>query len=136
MDITRIDTYDDERFSQKVLNQHGAYLISGDPYEIEIINTTEAVVRGNDSGVYPDLIEYFRFHAPHIIRFSDEYGKQIVSYPSPEIIDVEIDKIQPSQFFIDEEKLDAIRSFANDREDIIVQVLPWNDRFICKGGHK
>ena len=37
MDITRIDTYNDERFSRTVLIQHGAYLISDDPYEIEII---------------------------------------------------------------------------------------------------
>ncbi len=135
MDITRIDTYNDERFSRTVLIQHGAYLISGDPYEIEIISPTDAIVRGNDTGVYPELIEYFRFHSPQIYRFFNENGDHIASYPAPEIIDIELDNIQPSQFFIDEEKLDAIRSFINDPEDIIIQVTPWNDRFISLDGH-
>jgi hypothetical protein len=135
MDITRIDTYNDERFSRTVLIQHGAYLISDDPYEIEIISPTDAIVRGNDTGVYPELIEYFRFHSPQIYRFFNENGDHIASYPAPEIIDIELDNIQPSQFFIDEEKLDAIRSFINDPEDIIIQVTPWNDRFISLDGH-
>ena len=135
MDITRIDTYNEERFSRTVLIQHGAYLISDDPYEIEIISPTDAIVRGNDTGVYPELIEYFRFHSPQIYRFFNENGDHIASYPAPEIIDIELDNIQPSQFFIDEEKLDAIRSFINDPEDIIIQVTPWNDRFISLDGH-
>lgn len=135
MDITRIDTYNDERFSKTVLNQHGAYLISGDPYEIEIISPKDAIVRGSDPGVYPELIEYFRFHAPQIFRFFNDTGDHIASYSAPEIIDIELDNIQPSQFFIDEEKLDAVRSFINDPEDIIIQVIPWNDRFISLDGH-
>ena len=46
MDITRINAYADKRFSQTVLNQHGAYIVDDEPYEIEIISNNIAVVRG------------------------------------------------------------------------------------------
>ena len=135
MDIQRIDNYTDTRFSKTVLEQHGAYLIDGEPYEIEITGPAEAVVRGKDPAAYAELIEEFRFHAPHIVRFFDDTGSPLAEYPVPEIIDVEIDRVQPSQFFVDEEKLAAIRSFIHQPEDVIIQVLPWNDRFISLDGH-
>ena len=45
------------------------------------------------------------------------------------------DRIQPSQFFIDEEKLRAVSTFVHRPEDIVIQVLPWGDRFISLDGH-
>ena len=74
MDITRIDSYYDNRFSQNVLNQHGAYVIEDEPYEIEIISKDSAVIRGKEPSLYAELIEQFRFHAPHICRFLDDSG--------------------------------------------------------------
>ena len=41
MNIKRINTYDDKRFSQKVLNQHGCFLVEEEPYEVEIISDFE-----------------------------------------------------------------------------------------------
>lgn len=135
MDIQRIDNYTDSRFSKTVLAQHGAYLIDGKPYEIEITGPAAATVRGKDPAVYAELIEEFRFHAPHIVRFSDAAGSLLAEYPLPEIIEVEPDRIQPSQFFVDEEKLAAIRTFIRKPEDVVIQVLPWNGRFISLDGH-
>lgn len=135
MDITRIDTYDDNRFSQKVLNQHGAYIIEDEPYEIEIISKDSAMIRGKDISVYGELIEQFRFHAPHICRFLDTTGAVVKEYHTEEAITIKLEDIQPSQFFIDKEKLEAVKSFVNCEEDIIVQVIRWNDRFIALDGH-
>ncbi|MBR5961993.1 MAG: hypothetical protein IKZ98_13500 [Clostridia bacterium] len=135
MDIQRIDAYTDSRFSKTVLEQHGAYLIDSDPYEIEITGSADAIIRGKDPAAYPELIEEFRFHAPHIIRFSDETGALLAEYPVPEIIEVSLDRIQPSQFFVDEEKLAAIRTFIHKPEDVVIQVLPWNGRYISLDGH-
>ena len=45
------------------------------------------------------------------------------------------DNIQPSQFFVDEEKLAAVRSFIHQPEDVIIQVIPCGDRFISLDGH-
>ena len=135
MDITRINAYADKRFSQTVLNQHGAYIVDDEPYEIEIISNNIAVVRGKNRSAYEELIEEFRYHAPHVCRFLDGTGTVIKEYPSAEEAWIEVSNIQPSQFYVDEDKLEAIKSFINKEEDIVVQVIPWNDRFISLDGH-
>lgn len=38
MNIQRVNTYHDHRFSQRVLNQHGCFLADNQPIEIEIIS--------------------------------------------------------------------------------------------------
>ena len=48
MDIQRIDDYTDRRFSKTVLNQHGAYLVDNEPYQVEITDAASAVLYGND----------------------------------------------------------------------------------------
>ena len=135
MDITRIDSYYDNRFSQNVLNQHGAYVIEDEPYEIEIISKDSAVIRGKEPSLYAELIEQFRFHAPHICRFLDDSGAIVKKYPVEDKIKIKLEDIQPSQFFIDKDKLDAVKSFVNCEDDIIIQVIKWNDRFIALDGH-
>lgn len=135
MEIKRIDHYTDERFSRSVLYQHGAYLIDEEPYEIEIIGPEEATVRGKDPNLYRELIETFRFHAPHIVRFYDQEHAVIAKYPAPDLLEIELDKIQPSQFYIDEEKLEAVETFIRDPEDIVIQLIPYGDRFISLDGH-
>lgn len=60
MDIKRMDTYHDSRFSQNVLRQHGGFLVDGDPYEVEIISDREAVITGANPALYPAVIDAFR----------------------------------------------------------------------------
>ena len=135
MEITRINSYDDKRFSQIVLNQHGAYLVDDEPYEIEIVSKDTALVSGKNHSVYEELIEEFRYHAPQICKFLDDAGAVIKDYPVAAETWIELSNIQPSQFYVDEDKLEAIKSFINTEEDIVVQVIPWDDRFISLDGH-
>lgn len=135
MKIERINSYQDKRFSSHVLAQHGAYLVDGKPYEIEIIEPDTAIVRGDDSKIFPALIERFSFHAPHILKFYDMNGIIVFEYPQPEMISLELRKIQPSQFYIDNTKLEAIRSFIRKPGDIFIQVLAHDGDYICLDGH-
>ena len=135
MEIERIDSYVDDRFSKKALLQHGAYLIDDEPYEIVIVSDNKAIVYGNKPEKYEALIEQFRYHAPHITNFVDEKGKAITNISEVEVVDIALDLIQPSQFFVDEQKLEAVSSFINKPEDVIVQVVPWEDRYISMDGH-
>ncbi|MBQ7492557.1 MAG: hypothetical protein IJT76_08255 [Clostridia bacterium] len=135
MDIQRIDAYSDDRFSQTVLNQHGAYWIAGNPYEIEIVGRDTAIVRGADPAAFRELIETFRFHAPHITRYLDQRGERLAEYDRVELLTVGLDGIQPSQFFVDEEKLRAVKTFVHHADDIVIQVLPWEGRFVSLDGH-
>ena len=135
MDIKRVDGYDNKEFSQNALLQHGCYTICGKPYEVEITSASSAVVRGENSENYLELIEYFRFHAPHICLFYNEGGDLIAEYSRPQFFEISLAKIQPSQFYIDIEKLNAVRTFIKSKRDIVIQVIPWGERYIALDGH-
>ena len=119
MNIKRIDGYTDSRFSQTALNQHGAYLIDNDPYQVEITDFSSAVICGKNPSLYKALIEEFRFHAPHIFKFYDAHARLIAEYPAPALFDLPLESIQPSQFYVDEEKLKAVQTFICKPEDIV-----------------
>lgn len=135
VNIRRINSYDDVRFSKKVLLQHGAYLMEDVPYEVEIIGPETAVVRGAKPEHYARLIETFLFHAPHIFTFVDEEGTVLFERNRSEVISVRLDDIQPSQFFVDERKLSAVRTFIREAEDIVIQVMPYENGYISLDGH-
>ena len=135
MEIKRINTYDDNRFSQTVLHQHGCFLVDGKPYEVEIISDYEAVISGEDQHGYAEIIEEFRFYTPHITLFYNRDGQIVKEYPRAPLLTLCLDQIQPSQFFVDEEKIAAISAFIHKPQDIIIQVLPNEDRFISLDGH-
>lgn len=135
MRIKRIDSYSDDRFSKTALNQHGAYLIDNEPYQIEITDVASAVICGKDPAIYKTLMEEFRFHAPHIFKFYDPCARLIAEYPAPILFDLPLESVQPSQFYVDEEKLKVVRTFICKAEDIVVQVIPYGDRFISLDGH-
>lgn len=135
LEIERMNIYRDGRFSQEALLQHGAYLVDGEPYELLITSKTEAMVIGKDTSKYEALIEEFRYHAPHITRFVDAYKNVIQEFQEEELIEVALQDIQPSQFFVDQDKLDAILTFIKAPEDVIVQVMRWQDRYISMDGH-
>lgn len=135
MKIKRINTYHDPRFSQTALNQHGCFLAEDEPYEIEILSDHEAVIRGREEAVFPAVIEEFRFYAPHITVFYDERRKIVSHFPPVRLLDLSLKEIQPSQFFVDEEKVAAVSTFVSCGEDIIIQVLRHGDRYISLDGH-
>ena len=135
MEIKRINTHEDDRFSKKVLLQHGCFFVDGTPYEVEIISDSEAVIRGENPAVYPAVIEKFRFYTPHIAKFFDEAGSLIKEFPQAQVLTIPLEQIQPSQFFVDEDKIAAISTFIHNPQDIIIQVLPNEDRFISLDGH-
>ena len=135
MKIVRVDDYKDGRFSQKVLYQHGCFLVDDAPYEVEIISDHEAIVKGDNKKIYSLLIEEFRFYTPHITIFYDEKEKVIKEYPKVDLIPIDINEIQPSQFYVDKEKINAISGFIEKQEDIIIQVCRKDGMYISVDGH-
>ena len=43
--------------------------------------------------------------------------------------------MQPSQFYVRAEKLKAVQTFIGKPEDVVVQVIPYGDRFVSLDGH-
>ncbi len=135
MNIKRIDSYSDTRFSRKVLEQHGAFLCDGEPYEVEIISQREALIRGAVPDYYTAVIDEFRFFAEHISSFIDESGGAVAQFPQVKLFDVEIRDIQPSQFYIDEDKLCAVSNFIHSSEDVVIPLIRWEGRWLSLDGH-
>lgn len=102
---------------------------------MEIISEREAVIRGREAAVYPEVIEEFRFYTPHITVFYDEMRNIVQEYPPARLLTVPLKDIQPSQFYVDEDKVAAIRDFIRTGEDIIIQVLRQGSRYISLDGH-
>ena len=135
MRIDRINTYDDNRFSQEALYQHGCYIVDSDvPVEIKIISQTEAIIKGEEA-YFDEVIEEFRFNAGHITNFYDESGKFIKKFKEVEVFKLDLDKIQPIQFFIDSDKLEAVKSFVNREEDVIIPVTKREGTYASLDGH-
>lgn len=135
MEIQRINTYNDKRFSQKVLHQHGGFLAEAQPFSVEIISVFEAVISGEPKEYYPQIIEEFRFYAEHISTFYDEKGDLVAEFPKVELFDVDLKDIQPSQFYADEEKVQAVSSFIHGSEDIIIPLMKYGRRYLSLDGH-
>ncbi|MGN0166621.1 MAG: hypothetical protein ACI4AB_01140 [Acetatifactor sp.] len=138
MEIERIDSYEDARFDEEVLKQHGAFLVDGQyPCSFRIVDERTAVVGYHDCEKLEELIEEFRFFAEHITCFLDEQGNLLKEYPRVEIFDLELSRIQPSQFFVDEEKLKAVTSFVRVPEDVVIPVtrMENTNRYISQDGH-
>lgn len=115
MKVVRINSYQDKRFSPKVLNQHGAFLVD-DTYSCEfgIIDDDTAIIKYHDLNNIDIIIDKFRFYAEHPI----------------EQMWIEISKIQPSQFYISKDKV-----IINNESDVIIPLIKFNDRYISLDGH-
>lgn len=135
MSISRINTYDDKRFSQEALNQHGCYIANGDvPIEIKIISQSEAIIIGDDA-YFDEVIDEFRFNAEHITKFYDESGQIVKQFKDVELFKLDLDKIQPIQFFVDRDKLEAVKSFVASEEDVIIPIAKHDGTYVSLDGH-
>lgn len=134
-EIKRVDTYNDNRFSPISRIQHGCFLADGQPYELEIISETEAIIRGKEKTKYSAVIDEFRFYSPHICKFYDSDYNIVKKFPSVNIFGIPLEKIQPSQFYVDKDKIEAVSRFIHKADDIIIPVMPYGDRYISLDGH-
>lgn len=133
MDIQRIDSYTDPRFSREVLYQHGAFLADGAPWAFRVISGHEAVVSAGEikEEILPEVVENFRFYARHITTFYDEGGRCLLRLPPVERQEVEIDSLQPSQFSVDREKCAAVGHFIHSAADVVIPVTTLEDGALC-----
>lgn len=136
MEIERINSYEDSRFDPDILRQHGAFLIDGRyPCSFQILDERSAKVYYHDYGNMEEILETFRFYAGHITRFYAEDGRLLREYGETELFELPMGQIQPSQFYVDREKLQAVGSFIKGPEDIVIPVLKHEGRYVSQDGH-
>lgn len=135
MFVERVNEYTDERFEREVLNQHGAFLIYDRPYSVKIVSLHTAVVSGEDKNLFEAVIETFRYYAEHITVFIDEQGNIVKKYPDVKLFPVNLYDIQPSQLFVNENKLEAVSTFVNTSEDVVIPLMKNEGEYISLDGH-
>lgn len=134
--IQRINSYDDGRFNREVLNQHGAFIVD-EKYKcsFKIINGNSAIVIFDKEVDVFQLIDEFRFYSEHIVNFYSEDMELIKAFSPIKIFHIDIKDIQPSQFFVDMDKVKAISSFIGCEDDIVISLAKIEDEFISLDGH-
>lgn len=140
MEIRRVNEYGDKRFRHTVLCQHGAFLVDGQPWEFEITEPGSAVVFWDGPAgqeVLDGVIGEFRSYAGQIVRFYDREGRLLREFPPVPVFEVTLESIQPSQFFVDEDKLRAVADFVHSPRDVVVPVIPneTGEGYISLDGH-
>lgn len=135
MEIQRINEYADERFDPEILRQHGAFLVDGCPCSFRILDGHSARVYYHDYSDMEDILDTFRFYTGHISRFYRSDGGLLKEYEDVEVFDLPIGQIQPSQFYVDQEKLRAVGSFIWEPEDIVIPVLEHEGCYVSADGH-
>ena len=136
MKIERINLYNHLLFSKEVLNQHGAYLIDDKyPCQFTIVSKDSAIVTYHDYDNIEEIIDKFRFYAYHITKFYNLNNELIKQFEDVPLKLVNINKLQPSQFYVDEEKLQAISSWAKTKEHFIIPIHIHKDDIIILDGH-
>lgn len=68
-------------------------------------------------------------------KFYNSRGNIIKEYSTVFIKTISLEEIQPSQFYVDEEKIFAIQKFVHSANDIIIPVMPYKGRYISLDGH-
>lgn len=134
--IERVNQYDDIRFSIEVLLEHGAFLID-DKYKcsFKIMNENTTIVEFDKEVNVDKVIDEFRFYAEHITKFYDTNNKLIKSFEDINIFKVNIEDIQPSQFYVDKNKVEAVSHFIKNEDDIIIPLAKINDELVSIDGH-
>lgn len=134
--IQRINNYNDTRFSKEILLQHGAFIIDNKHKCCFRITQKDTAIVEYDKEINIDaLINEFRFYSEHITKFYNTENKIIKEFKTINRFRIDIKDIQPSQFYVDEDKVEAVRSFINNNEDIIIPLVKINNEFISLDGH-
>ncbi|WP_250228147.1 hypothetical protein [Anaeropeptidivorans aminofermentans] len=117
------------------MNQHGAFLIDETPCSFEIINMDTARISTLWQGSLDKIIDEFREFAGHITKFIDEENRMIQSFEAISLALIPIEKLQPSQFFVNTEKLNAINQWLLSKEQVIIPAVKSEGSFIVIDGH-
>jgi len=99
------------------------------------INGHEAIIFTNTKQYIQQAIDEFLFYSSFITSIKDEHGNIILTRQTVKPYLYDISKIQPSQFYINKEKLENSKKWIKSPEDIIIPIIIKDDRVISLDGH-
>lgn len=104
-------------------------------YDFEIMNHNEAILHTQAESCPKEVIEEFLFYSGFISQIKTVNGEVIYHQPQKNVMKQSLDWIQPSQLYVNEEKLKRLLTWINDPRDIIVPVIKLNGKYVSMDGH-
>ena len=133
MIIQRIETMSDcPHADPRYVAIHNAYLVDDIPVYFEFIEKCKAVIHSALSELPKELVEEFRFYNYQVTEFYGENGELLFSYPPIPLTLTEISSLQPSQFYINQAKMQNCEEWVSSADDLLIPVYP-DTPFICDG---
>ena len=102
-------------------------------YEFEIHDDQARVIYDNILHI-KDAIAAFRKYNKHIVRFYNSDRSFYLAFDDIHTFKLPLDILQPSKFFIDEEKYNAIEKHL-ENERLVVPVTILDDEYVLLDGH-
>ena len=137
MEIIRAELKDTDIFSAGELNFGACCFFTEDRafrYFFEI-NGREATLFTDTDKYISQAIEEFLFYSSFILSVKDKDNRVLVTRTQNQPYLLEISKIQPSQFYINEKKLESCKKWIKSHEDIFIPIVIRNDKIISLDGH-
>jgi len=99
------------------------------------INGREATLRTNTNQYIAQAIEEFLFYSGFVTIIKDKDGNILHNRTIPQPYWLEIAKIQPSQFYINQQKLNSCKKWIKSPQDIFIPIAIKDDKAISLDGH-
>lgn len=139
----RVERCEEEFFGThtNIKNHNTSFLLFSsdeeDPlrYDFEIINHHQAILHTEAMSCPELVINEFLFYSGFISHIETVNGRIVYHQPKKKIISLEISKIQPSQLYINEKKLDRLLTWIKSPEEIIIPVIRRGTQWVCIDGH-
>lgn len=139
----RVERCEEEFFGThtNIKNHNTSFLLFSsdeeDPlrYDFEIINHHQAILHTEAMSCPELVINEFLFYSGFISHIETVNGRIVYHQPKKKIISLEISKIQPSQLYINEKKLDRLLTWIKSPEEIIIPVIRRGTQWVSIDGH-
>ena len=139
----RVERCEEEFFGThtNIKNHNTSFLLFSsdeeDPlrYDFEIINHHQAILHTEAMSCPELVIDEFLFYSGFISHIETVNGRIVYHQPKKKIISLEISKIQPSQLYINEKKLDRLLTWIKSPEEIIIPVIRRGTQWVSIDGH-
>lgn len=137
MKIIRAGYDDTDMFSKEELDSGACCFFTEDKshtYFFEI-RGREAILFSNDAQYIRQVIDEFLYFSSFIHVIKDKYGRILAENSTKEPYLLELSHIQPSQFYINERKLESCKKWIKSPKDIILPICIKDGKSILLDGH-
>ena len=137
MKVIRADASNTDIFSEYELDFGACCFFTEDrtrKYFFEI-KGRQATLFADTKQYIPQVLEEFLFYSGFVTTIKDKSGDILLARAETKSFLMEIQKIQPSQFYISEEKLKSCKKWIKCPEDVYIPIVFRDGQAISLDGH-